>query len=215
MEHHAAGDAHWAGRLNMRICFFGDSFVNGFGDPHCQGWVGRICAKAWSRGDHVTADNCGVRRATSEDVRTNWLAEAAARLPIEHRAAVIFSFGANDRSIEASGPRVSHERQIENVRAILTSAVSRWPTLFVSAPPAIHESARADATRQVATFAGICRDLQVHFLDVGAASSGFKRWRAEALAGDGAHPGAGGYEEFADVVEAWPPWHALIDQLRN
>lgn len=199
----------------MRICFIGDSFVNGFGDPHYQGWVGRICARARSRGDHLTAYNCGVRRATSDDVRANWLTEAAARLPIEHRAAVIFSFGANDRSIEAHGPRVSYERQIENVRAILTSALSRWPTLFVSSPPPIHESARVDAIRQAAAFGNICLDLRVHFLDVVAASSGFRRWQEEALAGDGAHPGAGGYEEFADVVEAWPPWHALIDQLRS
>ena len=25
----------------MRICFFGDSFVNGTGDDECLGWVGR------------------------------------------------------------------------------------------------------------------------------------------------------------------------------
>lgn len=26
----------------MRICFIGDSFVNGTGDDTCLGWVGRI-----------------------------------------------------------------------------------------------------------------------------------------------------------------------------
>ena len=27
-----------------RICFFGDSFVNGTGDDDALGWVGRLCA---------------------------------------------------------------------------------------------------------------------------------------------------------------------------
>lgn len=30
----------------MRICFIGDSFVNGTGDPECLGWAGRICVTA-------------------------------------------------------------------------------------------------------------------------------------------------------------------------
>ena len=38
-------------------------------------------------------------------------------------------------------------------------------------------------------------------------------WRAEALAWDGAHPGAGGYQRMADLVAAHPAWRAftLID----
>ncbi len=82
----------------MRICFFEDSFVNGFGDPRYQGWVGRVCEMARARGDDITAYNCGIRRATSDDVNAIWLAEATARLPTDHNAAVFFSFGANDRA---------------------------------------------------------------------------------------------------------------------
>ncbi|MDY6901411.1 MAG: lipase, partial [Cyanobacteriota bacterium] len=26
----------------MRICFVGESFINGTGDPECLGWAGRI-----------------------------------------------------------------------------------------------------------------------------------------------------------------------------
>ncbi|HZC55143.1 MAG TPA: hypothetical protein VE396_03730 [Xanthobacteraceae bacterium] len=33
-------------RKPIRICFFGDSMVNGTGDDACLGWVGRICAAA-------------------------------------------------------------------------------------------------------------------------------------------------------------------------
>jgi len=33
-------------------------------------------------------------------------------------------------------------------------------------------------------------------------------WRAETVAGDGAHPNAGGYARAAALVEAWEPWRA-------
>ena len=41
----------------MRICFFGDSFVNGTGDDDCRGWPGRLCAEARQRGCDVTLYN--------------------------------------------------------------------------------------------------------------------------------------------------------------
>lgn len=30
----------------IRICFVGESFVNGTGDPAFLGWTGRVCANA-------------------------------------------------------------------------------------------------------------------------------------------------------------------------
>jgi lysophospholipase L1-like esterase len=35
-------------------------------------------------------------------------------------------------------------------------------------------------------------------------------WLAEAEAGDGAHPGAGGYAALAGIVHDHPHWHALL-----
>jgi acyl-CoA thioesterase-1 len=52
----------------MRICFFGDSFVNGTGDDDALGWVGRAVASARHAGRDVTAYNLGVRGDTSADV---------------------------------------------------------------------------------------------------------------------------------------------------
>lgn len=49
----------------MRLCFIGDSFVNGTGDDACLGWAGWICAAARQQGHDVTAYNLGVRRDTS------------------------------------------------------------------------------------------------------------------------------------------------------
>ena len=190
----------------MRICFFGDSFVNGYGDPLMQGWVGRVCALARARGADITSYNCGVRRATSEDVRASWLSEAVARLPPEHPGAVVFSFGANDQVVENGKPRVSYQRQMENARAILTAAAARWSVLFISSPGAGEQE---DAVTRVDGLRAICNELAIPFLDGFAASAHFKAWPVEAAAGDGAHPGAGGYAELAAIVDAWLAWRGL------
>jgi hypothetical protein len=39
---------------DIRICFIGDSFVNGTGDPLCLGWSGRVCATAIQMGYPIT-----------------------------------------------------------------------------------------------------------------------------------------------------------------
>ncbi len=35
----------------LRIAFLGDPMTNGAGDPTMLGWVGRVRASAWGRGD--------------------------------------------------------------------------------------------------------------------------------------------------------------------
>ncbi len=65
----------------LRICFIGDSFVNGTGDPTCLGWTGRICAAAIARGHDVTHYNLGIRRQTSTDIQARWQEEVSLRLP--------------------------------------------------------------------------------------------------------------------------------------
>jgi lysophospholipase L1-like esterase len=53
---------------DIRICFVGDSFVNGTGDPDCLGWTGRLCASRSRQGRSITYYNLGVRRETSADI---------------------------------------------------------------------------------------------------------------------------------------------------
>jgi acyl-CoA thioesterase-1 len=65
----------------MRICFFGDSIVNGTGDDDCLGWTGRICSAARHAGHAVTHYNLGIRRDTSANVSARWRQEAERRLP--------------------------------------------------------------------------------------------------------------------------------------
>jgi hypothetical protein len=56
----------------MRICFIGDSLVNGVGDPTGLGWVGRVATAARRRGHDITAYNLGIRRDTSGDIAVRW-----------------------------------------------------------------------------------------------------------------------------------------------
>ena len=118
----------------MRICFFGDSFVNGTGDDDCWGWPSRLCAEARQRGCDVTFYNLGIRRDTSGDVARRWEHEASARLLPEHDGRLVFSFGVNDCVHEQGLPRVSEKASVANTRTILARARARWPTLVVGPP---------------------------------------------------------------------------------
>ena len=66
---------------SLRICFVGDSLVNGTGDPACLGWTGRVCAAACDAGHDITYYNLGIRRATSADIHGYWRDEVTRRLP--------------------------------------------------------------------------------------------------------------------------------------
>jgi lysophospholipase L1-like esterase len=65
---------------DIRICFVGDSYVQGTGDDECLGWAGRLCASARRAGHNITYYNLGVRRETSTDITRRWLAECEPRL---------------------------------------------------------------------------------------------------------------------------------------
>jgi acyl-CoA thioesterase-1 len=104
-----------------RICFFGDSFVNGTGDDDGLGWVGRVVAKARQSGCDVTAYNLGIRGDTSADVAARWRSEASSRLPPNCNGRLVFSFGAND-CVSQGSPRVSRMDSLAHLESIITAA---------------------------------------------------------------------------------------------
>jgi acyl-CoA thioesterase-1 len=194
----------------MRICFFGDSFVNGTGDDQCLGWVGRLCSAERQKGRDLTMYNLGIRRDTSADVRRRWRREAAARLPPDCEGRLVFSFGLNDSSPSSRGaaPRVAARRTLEDARTVLSGARAWLPTLMVGPPP-ITESAERNAriVELSDQLQGVCDDLGVAFFStVSFAQAGYEAWRAEADAGDGIHPNAGSYAALADVIGGWAGW---------
>ena len=195
----------------MRLCFIGDSFVNGTGDPVGLGWVGRACAAARRRSHDITCYTLGIRGDTSADIARRWREEAARRLPAGIDGRLVFSFGANDCRGETGTPRVDPGASLANARAILGTAKTHHPTLMLGPPP-LSDDAAADAA--IATLspalAGLCRELAIPYLELHRPLSAIGLWRIELAAGDGAHPGAAGYAVIAEIVEGWGAWREWL-----
>lgn len=190
----------------MRLCFFGDSFVNGTGDPECLGWAGRICADARRKGCDLTYYNLGVRRDTSRDVGDRWRHEALIRLPSDIDGRLIFSFGANDCLFDGGLQTVSPETTRKTAKEILTQASEWRPTLFVGPPPIAEREANERIASLSSALSVLCEELRVPFFEAFGPLSTSSVWMREVADGDGAHPGAGGYALFADLLGAWRPW---------
>ncbi len=193
---------------DLRICFFGDSFVNGTGDPAMLGWTGRVCA---SQDRTLTCYNLGIRRDTSADVKARWQDEAHRRLPSGVDGRLVFSFGANDSVIENGHPRVDPAASAANLRDILSIAKGLGPVVVIGPPPLGDSIPHANLATLCASFNAICRDLSVPYLPVLQQLTASRVWLQEAAAGDGAHPGSGGYQALADLVIGWPAWQSWMN----
>lgn len=190
----------------MRIAFFGESFVNGAGDPECLGWTGRVCAEMARAGHDITYYNLGIRGETSGRLRQRWRAEAALRLFPEHDPGLVFCYGVNDTFVEGDFAVVTVPESLNNTQAILTEARALAPLLMVGPPPIADDARNQRIGALSAAFAELCAALDVPYLAVFDALLGSPAWMAEVAAGDGAHPGAAGYTAFAALVSAWPAW---------
>ena len=192
----------------MRLLVFGDSFVNGIGDPDHLGWVGRAVRGVRD----LTLYNLGVRRETSRDIRARWRAEALARLTDDEPCALVFTYGANDCHVEdgQTAPRIAAERVLENTDAILTEARSLAPCLMVGPPPTANLDARARLTTLNPRLAEVATRASVPYLDLLKRRSELGVWIREAGEWDGAHPGAEGHQQLADLVGRWQPWREMI-----
>ncbi|HJW82527.1 MAG TPA: GDSL-type esterase/lipase family protein [Acidiferrobacterales bacterium] len=191
---------------DIRICFIGDSYVQGTGDDECLGWAGRLCVNARCAGHNVTGYNLGVRRETSRDIAQRWLSECERRLPATTENYVVFSFGVNDATLENGAPRVTEDETLRNLRAILEAAMARYQTIFIG-PPAVPDAERNARLAQlsermlgVAAMAGIASTaLFPHLVND-------RQWLDEVQNNDGAHPRAAGYARIAALIEASPVW---------
>jgi lysophospholipase L1-like esterase len=194
---------------DRRVLFFGDSFVAGYGDPHGQGWVGRVVAASFAAGLPLTAYNLGVRRETSLDVAGRWRIEADPRKRADAGYGVVFGFGVNDTTEEDGRVRVQPGVAVDALGRVLGEAAWLGLSAFVVGPPPSGDRSQDIRVRELSrAFAGVAQQHGVPFADVldGLCASG--TWTAEAAAGDGTHPAAGGYVELAGLVLAagWLEW---------
>jgi len=198
---------------DVRMCFFGDSFVNGTCDETYLGWPGRVSAQLRAAGLELTTYNLGIRRDTSRDIAARWRDEAGRRLPERCDGRLVFSFGVNDCVEEAGVRRIAAAESVANAELIFTAARSWKPTLVIGPPAmswdgqhAINERIRALSDQQRA----VCATLRIPFLDLFTALAAAPQWVHEIAAGDGVHPGHAGYERVAAIILAWPGWSGWL-----
>ncbi|MGY1719781.1 GDSL-type esterase/lipase family protein [Blastococcus sp. SYSU DS0552] len=198
---------------DLRVCFIGDSFVAGVGDPEHRGWVGRLCARSHGAGLPLTAYNLGVRRETSADVLARWSAECRPRLSAGDDRRVVVAFGVNDTTVEAGGPRVPEDASVAVLAELLAAAADAgWPVLVVGPPPVADAGQNHRIAALDVRFGELCAARGVPYAGVLASLTGSATWRREVAEGDGAHPGAAGYQRYADLLwPAWAAWTGLRD----
>ncbi|WP_198033145.1 GDSL-type esterase/lipase family protein [Methylosinus sp. PW1] len=193
----------------VRICFFGDSLVNGTGDDDGLGWVGRLVSRERRAGRDVTAYNLGVCRDTSADIAARWREEARRRLPEDCDARLLFSFGANDCVEEEAGrARVPLEETLAHAEQMLREAMTRAPVLMVG--PFLPGAARIDGL--CPRLQKLCAALRIPYIETRGFAARCGVLLQEAAAGDGAHPNSGGYAALADFIGAAPQWRAWLDR---
>lgn len=190
----------------IRICFVGESFVNGAGDPECLGWAGRICVDANKKGYDITYYNLGVRRETSTELKQRCLREVSYRLPKQYDGRVVFCFGVNDTTVEDGKTRVAIEDSIANTREILTETKKLYPVLMVGSLPIADEVQNQRIANLSQEFQKICNELDIPYLDVFPKLVKSDIWIDEIKNYDGAHPRAAGYAELAKIVQNWEAW---------
>ncbi len=193
---------------HMRICFMGDSFVNGTGDPTFFGWAGRLCVSAQRQGHEITYYNLGSRGHTSRQIAARWQAEVTARLPEGVDGRIVFSFGANDVILENGAPRVPLAETLQNTRSMLAAAQQLFPTLLIGPPPLLEDDVNQRLASLSQQLAPVCAELHVPYLQVFPALQRTHIWGTEVAANDGAHPRADGYALLAGLVEEWASWQA-------
>lgn len=198
-----------ASDADRRVLFFGDSIVAGFGDPDGLGWVGRVVAASWAEGVALTAYALGVRRETSAQIAQRWLAEARPRLAPGADSRVVFSFAINDATIEDGRPRVEPAASVATLERVLDEAAALALPAFVVGPASSCDDAQDARIASLSErFAAVCAARAVPFVGVIEALRATPAWAAEASAGDGVHPAAGGYDALARLVLAggWLDW---------
>jgi acyl-CoA thioesterase-1 len=195
----------------MRICFIGDSFVNGTGDDTCLGWTGRICSHARQLQRDITFYNLGVRRDTTAKIAERWQREARARLTPEHDGRLVFSFGVNDCVCEQPGSVcIPEPESLDLARSILSTASEWLPTLMIGPPPTADAELNQRVEHLSTRLNALCDDLSIPFLSTWSALISSDIWMREVAAADGAHPNGAGYAILADLILNWHPWQSWI-----
>jgi acyl-CoA thioesterase-1 len=188
-------------RAPRRVLFFGDSLVAGVGDPAGGGWVARVVSACFARGLALTAYNLGIRRETSLQVAARWRAEATPRVLPGTDTRMVLSFGANDTTMAGGTVRVPTDLSRRALITLLDEASNLDVATWVVGPAPVDDTTqnrRMGALTEA--FAEVCHERGTPFVGVLEPLLESPVWMSELGAGDGAHPGAKGYQAIAQLL---------------
>ena len=207
--------------IGHRVCFFGDSLVNGVRDAQKGGWPMRLGQRLLNDiGLDATIYNLGIRAETSSDLKNRWHDDATRRKVDEFPLVLVFCFGLNDANHaqergEETTMRVSHAQSLANATDIMTRAREMAPTLWVG-PQAVIDGGRSskivnerlEGLNQL--FAETARGLEIPYFDVFERTRNDETWQRALRRGDGYHPDTAGYDLLAEMIWQWQGWRDVF-----
>ena len=198
---------------DLPVCIIGDSFVAGYGDETGRGWTALLVEAAADEDLHLHATVAGIGGDTSEMMLARW-DEVDRRRAAFPTTAVIAEFGVNDvMHVAGAEPGVEVERVDEQgTVAALRGMIDRAPRgrfLVVGPPPVLWDEVNARTVARAEAIASVCAEAGVPFVPTFDALRPGGAWMREVAVGDGAHPGPGGYAQFAETIT-----RPVLDWLR-
>jgi len=191
---------------DIRICYIGDTFVNGVGDPYFLGWSGRLSAMNHNKNQKITYYNLGVVMDTSSDILARWERETEARLPKSSINCAVFSFGLNDTIIINGRVRVSLVESMKNSRLKLGRAKVKYNVVMIG-PPAVNDNRHnARIKTYDEAYATVCNMLGINYLSLFDRLVDDVVWREELFLDKYFYSTAKGYELLANYIYNWNGW---------
>lgn len=192
------------GPRDIGLCFVGDGFVAGYGDPKALGWVSRVVGRSPVQDADLTAYNLGVRGETSADAMSRWRTECAPRWEGRSERRLVVAAGAGDI---AAGITTARSRL--NLANILDEATTTGISTFVVGPTPTLDAEENDKLAVLADAqADVCSRRSIPYVDCFHPLRHHEQWQSDLAAGDGVHPGQAGYGLIAWLVlhAGWHDW---------
>lgn len=183
---------------DLPVCIIGDSFVAGYGDDTGRGWTAHLIEAGPAAGVHIHAAVAGIGGDTSEMILARW-DEVDRRRAAFPTTAVIAEFGVNDVMEHEGALRVDEAGTVSALRGMIDRA-PEGRFLVVGPPPVVWDEVNERIAARAETMAQVCDEAGVPFVPTFDVLLAGGQWMREVAAGDGAHPGPGGYEQFGQVI---------------
>lgn len=183
---------------DLPVCIIGDSFVAGYGDETGRGWTAHLVEDGSRAGLRLHTTVAGIGGDTSEMILARW-DEVDRRRAAFPTTAVIAEFGVNDVMEHEGALRVDEVGTVSALRGMIDRA-PEGRLLVVGPPPVLWDEVNERIAARATAMAAVCAEAGVPFVPTFDSLRPGGAWMREVAAGDGAHPGPAGYEEFAQVV---------------